>query len=302
MKRKVKKAKSSIFFGFILSLGLHLFLILTILFWGFSTPASIKKPQFISGRLVTLEKATRSGPKGSSRIKRPSKPKPEKVEKPKVEKKPEVVKKKEPEKIKKPEVVKKPPKKQDPPKPKPPEKNVVDLNQDKKPKPKPTPKPVAKSKDLEKETQDILEKIRNDKARRDVLANLKKESSKIQVAKVDSNPYDITGSDRNLSASTNSLIANRFVEMIRSEIAANWNIPPNIPTDGSLESKVFFRIDEYGKVFDIRIEKSSGNSAFDEFCKRALRKASPLNAPPPEILHEAKTEGVEVSFSNNPSY
>lgn len=299
MKRKVKKAKSSIFYGFVLSLSLHLFLILTILFWGFSTPASIRKPQFISGRLVTLEKATRSGPKGSSGIKQQSKPK---VEKPKVEKKPEVVKKKEPEKIKKPEVVKKPPKKQDPPKPKPPEKNVVDLNQDKKPKPKPTPKPVAKSRDLGKETQDILEKIRNDKARRDVLANLKKESSKIQVAKVDSNPYDIAGSDRNLSASTNSLIANRFVEMIRSEIAANWNIPPNIPTDGSLESKVFFRIDEYGKVFDIRIEKSSGNSAFDEFCKRALRKASPLNAPPPQILHEAITEGVEVSFSNNSSY
>jgi len=300
MKRKVKKAKSSIFFGFILSLGLHLFLILTILFWGFSTPASIKKPQFISGRLVTLEKATRSGPKGSSIIKSPSKPKPEKVEKPKVEKKPEVVKKKEPEKIKKPEIVKKPPKKVAPPKPKPPEKNVVDLYQDKKPKPK--PKPVAKSKDLEKETQDILEKIRNDKARRDVLANLKKESSKIQVAKVDSNPYDITGSDRILSASTNSLISNRFVEMIRSEIAANWNIPPNIPTDGSLESKVFFRINKNGVVYDIRIIKSSGNSAFDDFCKRALRKASPLNAPPPEILHEAKTEGVEVSFSNNPSY
>ena len=231
MKRKNKKAKPAIFFGFVLSLGLHLFLLITILFWGFNTLASIKKPQSISASLITLDKATRSRPRGSSEIKQQSKPK---VEKPKVEKKPEVVKKKEPEKIKKPEVVKKPPKKVAPPKPKPPEKNVVDLNQDKKPKPKPTPKPVAKSRDLEKETQDILEKIRNNKARRDVLANLKKESSNIQVAKVDSNPYDITGSDRNLSASTNSLIANRFVEMIRSEIAANWNIPPNIPTDGSL--------------------------------------------------------------------
>jgi len=84
MKRKVKKAKSSIFFGFILSLGLHLFLLITILFWGFNTPASIKKPQSISASLVTLEKATRSGPKGSSGIKQQSKPK---VEKPKVEKK-----------------------------------------------------------------------------------------------------------------------------------------------------------------------------------------------------------------------
>jgi len=293
MKRKNKKARPAIFLGFVLSLGLHLFLLITILFWGFNTPtpASIKKPQSISGRLVTLEKATRSGPKGSSGIKQQSKPK---VEKKEIK---EVVKPKP-----KPKIVEKPkPKPETKPKPEPVDKKVVNLNQEKeKPKPKPKPKPVAKkTPSAEKQAQEIINKMKNERAKDDILENIRKET---QVAKVDSNPYDITGSDRNLSASTNSLIANRFVEMIRSEIAANWNIPPNIPTDGSLESKVFFRIDEYGKVFDIRIEKSSGNSAFDEFCKRALRKASPLNAPPPQILHEAKTEGVEVSFSNNPSY
>jgi len=292
MKRKNKKAKPAIFFGFVLSLGLHLFLLITIL-----TPASIKKPQSISGRLVTLEKATRSGPKGSSGIKQQSKPK---VEKKEIK---EVVKPK-PKPKPKPKIVEKPkPKPETKPKPEPVDKKVVNLNQEKekeKPKPKPKPKPVAKkTPSAEKQAQEIINKMKNERAKDDILENMRKET---QVAKVDSNPYDITGSDRNLSASTNSLIANRFVEMIRSEIAANWIIPPNIPTDGSLESKVSFKIDEYGKVFDIKIEKSSGNSAFDEFCKRALRKASPLNAPPPEILHEAKTEGVEVSFSNNPSY
>ncbi len=298
MGKKDKNGNSSVFFGFVLSLGLHLFLLITILFWGFNTPASIKKPQSISASLVTLEKATRSGPKGSSGIKKPPKKKTEKKQI-KEDKKPEVVKKKEPEKIKKPEVVKKPPKKVDPPKP--PEKNVVSLNKEKKVTKKPPPKKVVKKPDNSKKKQDIIEKMKNEKARSDFLENLKEESNNKQVTKVDSDSYDITGSDRNLSAGTNSLRANLFVDRIRSEIAANWNIPPNIPTDGTLESKVFFRIDEYGKVFDIKIEKSSGNNAFDEFCKRALRKASPLNAPPPEILHEAKTEGVEVSFSNSPS-
>jgi len=285
MRRKEKKAKSSIFFGFILSLALHISLIFTILFWGFNTPALIKKPQFISGRLVTLDKANRAGPKGSSGIKKQPKPQTEKKQI-KVDKKPEVVKKKEP------------PKKQEPPpKPKPPEK-VVNLNQDKeKPKSK---KIVQKSENLENKTRDIIEKMKNDKARRDYLDNLKEKSNNRQIAKVHSNSYDITGADRNLSAGTSSLISNLFVDRIRSEIASNWNIPPNIPTDGSLESKVFFRIDENGVVFDIRIEKSSGNRAFDDFCKRALKKASPLNTPPPpEILHEAKTEGVEVTFSNS---
>jgi len=244
-----------------------------------------------------LEKATRSGPKGSSGIKQQSKPKVEKKEikevvKPKPKPKQKIVEKPKPK-----------PKPETKPKPEPVDKKVVNLNQEKeKPKPKPKPKPVAKKPDYSKKKDNIIEEMKakanekaRDEARKEYLANLEKERSTTQVAKAGPDGYNIT-------TGTNSVIASIFVEQVRSEIAANWIIPPNIPTDGSLESKVSFKIDEYGKVFDIRIEKSSGHSAFDEFCKRALRKASPLNAPPPEILHEAKTEGVEVSFSNNPSY
>ena len=92
-----------------------------------------------------------------------------------------------------------------------------------------------------------------------------------------------------------------MIVTIRTEIASNWNIPPNSPTDGSLTTKVFFKINENGEIYDLRIEEPSGNSAFDEFCKRAVKKASPLDTPPPEILKEAKTEGVEVSFTNSSS-
>ncbi len=217
--------------------------------------------------------------------------------------------KKEPKKIKKPEVVKKPPKKADPPKPKPPDKNVVNLNEKKqtvKKPPKPTPKPqpkkvVKKTPSAEQQRKKIMEEMMANKEkqareeeRSDILENIDRSRTTKQVAKRGPNGYDIGG------AESNPALVGLFVEQVRNEIASNWNIPPNIPTDGSLESRLFFRIDENGRLFGIRIEKSSGNSLFDRFCITALKKASPLNTPPPpEIVHEAKIEGVEVSFSNS---
>ena len=68
--------------------------------------------------------------------------------------------------------------------------------------------------------------------------------------------------------------------------------------DGSLKTVVVFRVDENGKVYDVKVEGSSGNPAFDNFCVQAIYKAAPLTPPPPELREEAKTEGVEVPFRN----
>ncbi|HSG30761.1 MAG TPA: cell envelope integrity protein TolA [Thermodesulfobacteriota bacterium] len=306
MAKKEKKSKPTLFFGFILSAGLHLFIVATVLFWGFNSPALIKQPKSITANLVSLPSAGSSGQRGSSGPKKEAAPKPPP---PKKEIKPEIVEKK-PEKVKIPEVVKKPPKKVDPPKPKPEKKNTVNLNDKKtvKKQPKPTPKPVKKvvkkTPSAEQKRKKIMEEMlakaekkERQQTRSDVLENLKKSSTK-QVAKAGSDGYDITGAP----TGSNSASAGLFVERVRQEIASNWNMPPNIPTDGSLESKVLFKINASGEVFGIRIIKSSGNSAFDEFCKRALKKASPLDIPPPpEIQREAEIEGVEVTF-NNSSY
>lgn len=310
MPKTRNKSKSPVFVGFILSFLLHISLVIIILFWGFNTPASIKKPEFITGRIVTIDQNKRFTPKTRSRSVKRTDNKP--VETKKTEKidikKTEEIKKAEKPKVKKTH-------KEKVVEPKPADKKVVDLSKKtekikaQQPKKEPVkqarvkPKPaINKSKELEKKKREILEKYKNERKRKDVLSQLEKESiPNRQVAKVDKGAYDITGPS-SFDSAINSIISNQFVNAIRTEIASNWNIPPNIPTDGSLTTKVFFKINENGEIYDLRIEEPSGNSAFDEFCKRAVKKASPLDTPPPpEILKEAKTEGVEVSFTNSSS-
>ena len=88
---KSNDKKSPVFLGFILSLLLHGTLIIIIVFRGFNSPASIKKADIISGRIVTLGNAGAPGlPKASRTVQKTTKqvqkkpvPKPQKTEKPK---------------------------------------------------------------------------------------------------------------------------------------------------------------------------------------------------------------------------
>jgi TonB family protein len=91
-----------------------------------------------------------------------------------------------------------------------------------------------------------------------------------------------------------------YKDKVHRKISRNWRIPPGVPTDGSLVAGVFFRVDQSGRVFDVRINSSSGNTAFDEYCVSAIRKSAPLPAPPSEFAKQAETEGLEVSFRNAP--
>lgn len=95
-------------------------------------------------------------------------------------------------------------------------------------------------------------------------------------------------------------LAGVYGDRLRTEIQSKWGVPANIPMDGSLSTKILFRIDEGGRVLDARVEKSSGNSAFDSFCLQAIYKASPLTPPPPELAQAARDDGLEVEFTNNP--
>jgi TonB family protein len=92
-----------------------------------------------------------------------------------------------------------------------------------------------------------------------------------------------------------------FLERIRNEIRRHYKIPPNIPTDGKLETFIFFKISESGKVYDVRVDESSGNPAFDDLCIKAIHKSAPLTPPPPELMEQAKTVGFLIPFTNDPS-
>lgn len=306
------------------------------LFWGLGTPKYSGEPQSIEGRLVSISELEGSGgsevrpsqmekkepPSGSKReepqkteVKKEEPPKVVKEEKPKEEKtevsKPE--RKEPPKEIKKEE----PPKIKEEPK-----KNVVVLDSKEKQKekrvfekPKPTESPkTASQKETQKKKEASFEDIRRsvledmeksvaDKRRRSVIEDIEKSvEEEKRVAESDS--YGEAGTQQNRgqigrsgSGASSGMVTSLFIQRIREEIKSKWKIPQTINTDADLKTVVVFRIDESGKVYDVRVEEPSGNPAFDDFCVKAIYKAAPLTPPPPELLEMAKTEGVEVTFS-----
>ncbi|MEZ4547232.1 MAG: energy transducer TonB [Thermodesulfobacteriota bacterium] len=71
------------------------------------------------------------------------------------------------------------------------------------------------------------------------------------------------------------MLLSLYTDKVHQRIKRNWRIPPGVPTDGNLATGVFFKVDGTGRVFDVRINKSSGNAAFDQYCLDAIRKSVP---------------------------
>ncbi|MBI2487929.1 MAG: cell envelope integrity protein TolA [Deltaproteobacteria bacterium] len=344
--------KSSLFWGIVLSLSLHLIVLIIALFWGFGTPKQLGEPQSIEGRLVSLsELETKGGGKlepsqpekkeltRESKMEEPEQTKKKKEDLPKVEEKPKEKKvevpqgeKKEPPKeVKKEEPKKVEVKKEEPPKEEPKKKDVVVLDskekkkqepkekekkEDKKQiakKPEPTePRKSTQKKETEKKKESSFEDIRRgvledmqktvtDKQRRNVIEDIQKNVGKEeQVAEANSPGSEEAESNYRAGGPRGGAVSGAaiglFVQRIREEIKDKWKIPQTFSIDENLRTEVVFRMDETGGVYDVRVENTSGNPAFDDFCVKAIYKAVPLTPPPPELLEVAKTEGVKVSF------
>jgi colicin import membrane protein len=288
----------------------------------------IKAPQVkeeLQKRPQSEEKKQVEEPKAAS-----NKEKPKKVEQPTVEpKKAEKEKKPPPKAVKEEKKKEEPKKEEEQKKEEPKDKNVVALETKKEVKkaekePKPTKAPEVKKTqatkkkekpDLENAKSRVLKNIQEnvrEEERRSVLEELQKEqgvTGEKVVAKANTTekPERRSNSGRgqlggsSLGGGTNAVVTNLFLERIRNEIRRNYKIPPNIPTDGKLETFIFFKINESGKVYDVRVNDSSGNPAFDDLCVKAIYKSAPLTPPPPELMEQAKTVGFLIPFTNDPS-
>ena len=70
----------------------------------------------------------------------------------------------------------------------------------------------------------------------------------------------------------------RYTDLIRAKISRNINMPPDVPAD----AEAIFRVTVLpgGAVMDgVKLEKSSGNAAYDRAAERAIYKAQPLPVP-----------------------
>jgi colicin import membrane protein len=149
-------------------------------------------------------------------------------------------------KIEKPQIVEKAP----PPKPKP------------KPKPKPEPK-VEKAKP--KPDPQFVKRMQEEAAREQKALD---EQSRVREARETA---------QKLAATANKKALDDWVAKIRAKVSSRISFPQDLP--GNPEAIFAVALLPTGDVLDVRLRKSSGNSALDDALERAIRLASPLPKP-----------------------
>jgi TonB family protein len=85
----------------------------------------------------------------------------------------------------------------------------------------------------------------------------------------------------------------------QKELVAHLDKHKRYPTDRSQKSaeiQVRFTLDRTGRVLMTSIEKSSGDTAFDEAAMAMVRRSDPVPAPPPLIADEGLSFTVPVIF------
>jgi TonB family protein len=80
------------------------------------------------------------------------------------------------------------------------------------------------------------------------------------------------------------------------KIERNWRNP--VYYSEPLECTIYFQVISSGRVIKVEIEQSSGVSAYDKACKRAVERSRPLPPLPPEYAEEIL--GVHLIFPYRP--
>lgn len=100
------------------------------------------------------------------------------------------------------------------------------------------------------------------------------------------------------SPQVNPTVLKLFQQSISRKIKQKFKMPPSIPKDGSLNTEISFKIDKYGNVSSVKVEKSSGNPSFDKYCVNAVYSSSPFPSPPTELVKLSQTEGFVIDMNN----
>lgn len=173
-----------------------------------------------------------------------------------------------------PVAAKPPPPKPLPAKPKAPEPPKVDLH----------PK-----KDLAKSEKNALSKIK-------AMAALDKIQNEVAKEKAASKP--VRGNQVNAGNSltgTDKIDYQAYYTDVKTKLVQNWSLPQwliNSPFKGS--ARVL--IDENGAIKKRQIEKSSGNSEFDDHMLDAIDRSAPFPAPPARLRGVLSVEGIVFAF------
>ena len=269
--------------GLFISLGLHL-LIVCLLALGVGRHGQVPPEQSIEVSLSTQVPRIakkKSVVRAPSRPQKPEKPAKKIKETPKKQAKPPQKKKAEPVKAKKE---------------KSPEAPSPQTKPDKKPKKTetasketaPTTEPETKKKEAEAEKKAL------ESERKEVIRNIKKESV-LSGIKKSASQASVEPASKESGPGVISLVLDVYYRTISKRIQRNLILPLNIDSGILLAAQVNFYMTETGEVYDVGIERSSGNIKFDSYCIKAVNDASPLPSPPSELRDRIKSEFFVIS-------
>ena len=129
--------------------------------------------------------------------------------------------------------------------------------------------------------------------REEVIRNIKKESVLKTIKKTAGTSAE--PASKETGPGLISLVLDVYYRTISKRIQKNLFLLPNIDSSVFLAAQVNFYMKETGEVYDVGIERSSGNTKFDSYCIKAVNAASPLPAPPTELIDRIKSEFFIIS-------
>lgn len=102
-----------------------------------------------------------------------------------------------------------------------------------------------------------------------------------------------TGGAGRMSGGSGGKEYDKYIGMIRSKITRNWRRPPG--TASGLQVTLKVKLYPGGGVADVRIARSSGDSAFDGSAQEALQAADPLPVPTGKAFDRFRTLNLKFS-------
>jgi TonB family protein len=156
--------------------------------------------------------------------------------------------------------------------------------------------PVTKEKkDLNAELERVKKKIEamriEDEEREKMKGSAPGAIIQEKVSESKSPPLPSIPGERGFKWRVQSTLLAEYATVVKERVRQNWSFPR---TNETFSAIISIQVAMDGRIEDIRFEKRSGNSQFDESILRALRKT--VLPPPPELV---RGEVFVITFHSN---
>jgi protein TonB len=142
----------------------------------------------------------------------------------------------------------------------------------------------------------------------------KEDDSKIAAVQTTASPESVAAEAtarqtlENATDKDHMVAPNSGIAKDLQKLSADWNRRlsayferhkryPKVQNAKSAKVKVGFVLDRLGRVLSVNVERSSGDSAFDEAAVSMIRRSDPVPPPPAKITDERFRRSLEVTFT-----